>query len=765
MNRFVFLRAALIAVFMFSLGLHAAGKRPNILYFYVDDMGWGAIGPNGQAERRAKGLPHVLTPNLDRLAAEGVNFTRSYGCTVCSPARSSQQTGFHQGHTFADRNDPDNAKKAIRREDLTMGNRLSKAGYTTGYWGKWGYGGSKSQEAPTIDNIQTLPTSHGYQHVVAELHHVRAHTFFQPTLWNAPAKAGSVGGLELKPNSMSSFKGDKRYPDAPALQNHPDYPATAYCDDVYAFAALDFVRAGAKAYNASGKPFFGLLAVQVPHAPFDEIQQLPEWNRAYRDRPFFNSLSKQAQEWAAMVTRIDGHFGNILDALEDPNGDGDTSDSIAADTLVVFQSDNGGPQHPARNEFRANGGLRAAKGRIEEGGIRIPTIMRWPAKITATSKLRAGTSTDRIIDVTDLLPTFCELAGIDAPLGIDGVSLAPTLTGEGRQRRREFVIHEAGNGQSIIRGRHKLIRRRKGIELYDLVADHAEEKDIAAKHPKLVAELKELLLGERVDEPKGFANTYHHWTAGARGDLSSADNWSDYRYANAGITYTTDDGPPRASWVARLENKGETGASASVGKPRKNARAGQSKGEVAFLALEIAGDVGARALQTLSVESDQALIGRNEVRISELGVVHLKGGRVESQRWIDIKSGGLLYGHGAVEGDVHNAGAISAIHGRNKVARRLEIDGDYFGSDASTLTIDATRQSDHFEIAGTAHLDGELKVMLHRGDRPTKGDAFTVLKATKIEGRFNNPGDVVKSADGAAFRIEYSAKSVRVIVL
>ncbi|MBT3570574.1 MAG: sulfatase-like hydrolase/transferase, partial [Opitutae bacterium] len=109
--------------------LSLGAKRPNILYLYVDDMGWGSIGPNGQAERKALGKPYVLTPNLDRLAAAGVNFRRGYGCTVCSPARSSQQTGFHQGYTFADRNDPDNAKKAIRTEDLTMGDVLSKAGY------------------------------------------------------------------------------------------------------------------------------------------------------------------------------------------------------------------------------------------------------------------------------------------------------------------------------------------------------------------------------------------------------------------------------------------------------------------------------------------------------------------------------------------------------------------------------------------------------------------------------------------------------------
>ena len=115
-----------------------SAPRPNILYFYVDDMGWGSIRPNGQAERKAKGLPYVRTPNLDQLAAEGVNFTRAYGCTVCSPARSSQQTGFHQGHTFADRNDPDNAKKAMRADDVLMGDALSEAGYVTGYWGKWG---------------------------------------------------------------------------------------------------------------------------------------------------------------------------------------------------------------------------------------------------------------------------------------------------------------------------------------------------------------------------------------------------------------------------------------------------------------------------------------------------------------------------------------------------------------------------------------------------------------------------------------------------
>ncbi len=734
--------AILLAAVALAAPLFAAPKapRPNILYLYVDDMGWGSIGPNGQAERRAKGLPHVLTPNLDRLAAAGVNFTRSYGCTVCSPARSSQQSGFHQGHTFADRNDPDNAKKAMRADEILMGDALSQAGYTTGYWGKWGYGGSKSQPAPEIVNVQTLPTSHGYRHVVAELHHVRAHTFFQPTLWNAPAKPGAAGGLELKPNSLARLIGNPSYPDEPALQNHPAYPANAYCDDVYCFAALDFVRAGALANHADGTPFFGLLAVQVPHAPFGEIEKLPEWDRAYRDKPFFASLPEQAKQWAAMVTRIDGHFGNILAALEDPNGDGDTSDSVADNTLVVFQSDNGGPQHPARDAFRANGGLRASKGKIEEGGIRIPTIMRWPAKITSDSPFKAGTDTDRVLDVSDLLPTFCELAGIPAPLGVDGVSIAPTLTGEGSQRRREFLIHEAGNGQSIVRGRHKLIRRKKGVELYDLVSDPAETKDLASGRPELVRELEVLLLGERVTEPRGFAATYHRWTGGDGAQTSDSDNWSDYVYANAGRTYLTDTGAPRPSWIALMENP--------AGSPARAV----ADTDLEFLGLEIRGGKTPKALQQLDLGKGINLTGRNEIRLSARAQLTVNGGRVSTLRWLEIAPGATLSGRGSVIGDVFQDGTIST-DGTLRLVGNLRASGSsglivaLNGADGAAVSVD-----------GEAHLAGMLKVRLSATSGSAVGGPLTVLTANRIEGRFEN--ETCVAADGARFKIRYTATSV-----
>jgi arylsulfatase A-like enzyme len=737
-------------------------ERPNILYFYVDDMGWGSIGPNGQAARRAANRPSVHTPNLDRLAAEGVNFTRGYGCHVCSPARSSQQTGFHQGHTFADRNDKNNAKKAMRADDVCMGDALAQAGYVTGYWGKWGYGGSADMAAPVIDNVQTLPTSHGYQYVLAELHHVRAHTFFQPTLWSAPASGKSVGGLELVPNSMAPYQNKAEYPNTPALQNHARYPNTAYCDDAYAMAALEFVRKQAANYHKTGQPFFGLLATQIPHAPFGEIATLPEWDKAYAKDKRFKSVALEAKQWAAMVTRIDTHFGNILAALEDPNGDGDPSDSVADNTLVVFQSDNGGPPKDRSLALGANGGLRGGKGAIHEGGIRVPLVMRWPTKITQDSKLKAGTNCDMVVDVTDLLPTFCELAGVLPPLGIDGVSIAPTLRSAGHQRIREFVIHEAKNGKSIIRGRHKLVlsnaqgkgqkgrarRQVSSLELYDLEVDASEEHDIANDHPELVKELESLLLGERVTEPQGFANTYHHWTGKDGATTSDADNWSSYQYANAGITYMTDDGAPRLSWIARIENTGN--------KPN-TARADAN---LEILGLEVRGSATKAAGQSLVLGSDVNLTGRNEIRLAEHAALIVNGGTVASLRWIDIHPNATLEGNGNVDSIVYNSGSITVTGCKEP---SIKVSADYHQSCDATLTLPVHGEKEPaLQVTGEARLGGTLAITIGTGLTPVAGKAYTILTADRVTGEFLNQGGEVVATDGSRFLVQYSKSAVTI---
>lgn len=714
------MRTGILPLLFVFVGIAAAqaapAARPNILYFYVDDMGWGSIGPNGQSARAAAGKPHVLTPNLDQLAAAGVNFTRGYGCHVCSPARSSQQSGFHQGHTFADRNDPDNAKKAMRADDVLIGDALTAAGYVTGYWGKWGYGGSQDRSHPVIENIQTLPTSHGYRYVLAELHHVRAHTFFQPSLWSAPASSEATGGLELVRNSMAAYQHNQAYPNTPALQNHPDYPSTGYCDDAYAFAALDFVRTQAAAYKSTGQPFFGLLAVQIPHAPFEEISQLPNWDNAYRDHAWFSSLPAQARQWAAMVTRIDAHFGNILAALEEHG--------VAEDTLVIFQSDNGGPAGTSDKVFDANGGLRGHKGSIHEGGIRVPLVMRWPAKINAHSVLKPGSHSDRVVDVTDLLPTFCELAGTPPPVGLDGISIAPSLLGHGNQRQRDFIIHEAGNGQSIIRGKYKLVRDKNSrLALYDLESDPTQGKDLAQQLPELVHELEHLLLGERVDEPQGFANTYHHWTGRDGAVTSDDDNWSDYTYANAGITYLSDRGRPQLSWIARMDNRTERPATA------------RGDANLEFLGLEI---VGRSAEQRLELGPGVDLIGRNEIRVSTHGHLTVNGGTISSLRWVDVQPGGTLSGTGSINAALHTRGTVRVMA--------------------------AEDHSPSLKVHGEARLAGTLAVTTGARFAGRSGERYVVLTADRIFGTFDNPANEVVAEDGTHFSIGYTANSVLLTV-
>ena len=633
----------------------------------------------------------------------------------------------------------------MRADDILIGDALSAAGYVTGYWGKWGYGGSKDHIQPVIENVQTLPTSHGYKYVLAELHHVRAHTFFQPTLWNAPAASHTAGGLELVPNSLDRYKNNEAYPSTPALQAHADYPKIAYCDDAYAFAALDFVRKQGQNYNRSGQPFFGLLAVQIPHAPFGEIAALPDWDKAYTADPHFSSLSDQTRQWAAMVTRIDAHFGNILAALDDPNNDGDNSDSIVDNTLVVFQSDNGGPSGRNNVELDTNGGLRGNKGKIQEGGIRVPLVMRWPGKITVESALRAGTDCDLVVDVTDLLPTFCELAGVPAPLGVDGVSIAPTLLGSGHQRLRDFIVHEAGNGQSIIRRKHKLIRSRETLKLYDLDADHSESNNIAANHPVLVKELESLLLGERVAEPRGFANTYHQWTGKDGATTSDPDNWSDYKYANAGITYMSDAGAPQLSWIGRINNKGD--------KPNT----AHADSDLEFLGLEIQGNVTKKLRQSLVLGPKIDLLARNEIRLASHARLTIDGGVVSSLRWIDIHSGATLNGHGSIQAVLYNNGSVSVTGGNQP---GISLRGDYHQSDDAELKVTIAGNKPAFQVAGVARLGGIFSVAIAKGFDPAPGTSYTVLSADRVIGTFANPHGEVVSSDGSRFDIRYSPSAV-----
>ena len=295
-----------------------------------------------------------------------------------------------------------------------------------------------------------------------------------------------------------------------------------------------------------------------------------------------------------------------------------------------------------------------------------------------------------------------------SPLGLDGISIAPLLRQTGEPRSRDFLIHEAHPRQSIIRGRYKLIRDEKSpLELYDLFADPNETTDIAAAHSTLVADLEELLLGERVAEPRGFANTYHHWIGANGTTTSDAANWSDYHYTNAGITYQTDTGAPQLSWIAHLHNSSPAPATA---------RADQ---HLEFLALEISG----QAEQQLVLDPQVNLLGRNEIRLSRNGKLTLQGGTVTSLRWIEIEAGASLAGHGTLDSDLYTQGTI------------------------------AVSRAGLLHITGTANLGGSLTVPTIK--RVQSGDRIPVLQAQTIRGKFEAIDD--------RFNAEYTPTSVTLV--
>lgn len=351
-----------------------------------------------------------------------------------------------------------------------------------------------------------------------------------------------------------------------------------------------------------------------------------------------------------------------------------------------------------------------------------------------------------VVDVTDLLPTFCELAQTEIPLGIDGVSIAPTLTGEGKQRKRDFIIHEAGNGQSIIRGGRKLVRSKSGkLTLYDLESDHAEEIDLAKQNPGLVNELKTLLLGERVTEPKGFANTYHHWTGDDGGETSNPDNWSDYVYENAGEIYMTDEGAPQLAWVARMVNS------------RKTPQRAIAESNLEFLAFSVGGK---QAKQTLELKPKVSFIGRNEIRVNRNGVIRLDRSTMESLRWIEIAKGGEVSGMGQIVGTVFNGGRFDIAAGG-----RMGVRGDFHHLVGGKLNFDLKEnQIGLASISGVANLKGEISVTVDPSMALTQGDSFAVLRAEKIIGRFSNEGPFVIADDGTRFHIHVGESKVTLTV-
>ncbi len=422
-----------------------AGKS-NIIFIMADDMGYGDLGCYGQQL--------IQTPNIDKLAEEGMRFTDCYtGSTVCAPSRSVLMTGQHTGHTrvrnnmakvggtLVEDNGSPERRVPLESEDVTVAEVLRQAGYATGITGKWGLA---EPDTPGVPNRQGFDEWFGY------LNQRRAHTYYPPYLWHNEYK------FVLKANQNSGHK--------------------EYSHDMFANFALDFVR------RHKDGPFFLYLPYTVPHGKYEIPSTDP-----YTDRPW----PADAKVYAAMITRLDGDVGRLMALLKELD--------IDKQTLVFFCSDNGAAKR-WDGLFDSSGPLRGQKTTLYEGGIRTPMIVRWPGRVPA------GRTSNAPWYFADVLPTLADVAGVEPPSNIDGISILPLLLGTPQKTDDRFLYWEfpAGKFQQAVRWRHyKAIRPAPGepLELYDLSEDIAEKNNIAAKRPDVIARIEKYLRTARTESP------------------------------------------------------------------------------------------------------------------------------------------------------------------------------------------------------------------------------------------------------------------------
>ncbi len=427
-------------------------RRPNVIYIMADDLGYGDIGSYGQKT--------LLTPNIDRMAKEGVRFTQFYsGSTVCAPSRCALMTGMHMGNAYI----RGNKELPLRPTDMTLAKLMKQSGYATGMFGKWGLG---------LENNSGSPEKQGWDQFLGYLHHRAAHRFNVDHLWQV--KNGNLSKLPM--DTMTNT-----------------YP--------FIFkAAENFIR------DHKTEPFFLYLPVTIPHAemlaPTEESLKpfLKDGKSIFSEKPFVNVTyaSYRPQEmpnaaFAAMMWQLDQDVGKLLQLLKDLDLD--------ANTYVFFTSDNGPHQEGGREVefFDSNGPLKGLKRDLYEGGIRVPMIAWAPGKI------KAGTTCKEPFANWDILPTLADLTGQKVSGNIDGISLYNALHQQKIKQKHSYLyweFFERGFDQALRTGDWKIVRRSMNAnktELYNLAEDMGEQRDVAALYPEKVKDLEKLMEKARVD--------------------------------------------------------------------------------------------------------------------------------------------------------------------------------------------------------------------------------------------------------------------------
>ncbi len=430
---------ALFAVFTASLlaqqsGIPAsiqrrrANPRPNIVLIVADDLGWGDVGAYGQ--------DRIRTPNIDRMAREGMKFTAAYaGTTVCAPSRCALMTGRHSGHGRI----RSNVQVPLVPDDVTIAETLRAVGYKTFAIGKWAMG---------WEGTTGHPNRQGFDEFLGFLEQLDAHNYFPPRLW----RNGEAFDLQA---SANGGRGE-------------------YAPDLFTIGATNAIRISVE------KPFFLYLAPTLPHANNERGtngMEHPGPGR-YAAEPW--PLPERGK--AEMISRLDDMVGKVLDALR--------TRQLERDTLVLFTSDNGPHAESGVDPsfHRSSGPFRGIKRDLYEGGIRVPLVAWAPGKIAP------GTTNATPVAFWDFLPTLAEIARAPYPKDLDGVSFAQLLRGQPMAKPHEYLyweVHEKLYGQAVLADGWKGVRLGPGqpLELYELSVDPGETNNVAAAHADVVGKL------------------------------------------------------------------------------------------------------------------------------------------------------------------------------------------------------------------------------------------------------------------------------------
>jgi arylsulfatase A-like enzyme len=455
---------AFILVGCRSITMRKFESKPNIIYILADDLGYGDLSFLGQSK--------FQTPNIDKLAREGMVFTQHYsGSTVCAPSRSALLTGQHTGHTFIRGNKEylPEGQYPLTDSIFTLAELLKQVGYVNGVFGKWGLGYPGSEGDP---NMQGFDEFYGYncQRI--------AHNYYPYHLWHNQKKVFLTGNKGM---------GTGDY--APRLIHNKAIEFIEQHKDTSFFL-----------YYASALPHAELLIDSLFMAPFKD-KLLPELayvgydeGEDYRNGPYGSQAECHAA-FAAMVTLLDKQVGEIAEKVNQLG--------IAENTIIVFTSDNGPHEEGGADPdyFNSNGIFRGLKRDLYEGGIRVPMIVKWQGKV------QAGSKTDHISAFWDVMPTCAEITQSQSPINLDGISFLPTLLGDGYQRKHEYLyweFHEKGGRQAVRKGKWKAVwyNVRKGdnsIELYDLDVDPGEQNNVATQFPAMVKEMEALIKEARTE--------------------------------------------------------------------------------------------------------------------------------------------------------------------------------------------------------------------------------------------------------------------------